>query len=177
MPFTVSSQHRAGPDRKRRKRPQTRNRRVNAYQRDTMTQLAAVAHSDSTAAPKQEARRMHVADRTARRWSTHGPPQVRQIALYLHDHPAPHRIIAHLRAMAESDIRERTKDELIREYRDLLVTECDVEAEDRKGTVSGTSWLDIAAQSERDAAVDLRKAAIEREFAARRIGRDEVLHG
>lgn len=148
---------------------------MQGHRMDAARHGMAAAHSDHTT-PKREALRMGNSVRTQRRWSTEGPPQLRQIALYLEGHPNPHRILAHVRTMADAQIRALSNADLIADYRLLLVEECDVEAADRRGFLVG-SWLDVAAESERDAAVDIRKAAIEREFAVRRITRAEVLNG
>lgn len=150
---------------------------MNARERDTMSTMVARAHAEAVRVPKREAMRMGISARSARRWCSEGPPHVRQMALYLDGHPNPHRILANLRAMAEADVQQMTKADLIAEYRRLLGEECEVEAVDRRGTMFGTSWVDTAAESERDAAIDLRKAAIERQFEARRITREEVRNG
>lgn len=150
---------------------------MKAYRKDVREALDGMAHADATETPKKEARRMGVTARTTRRWTHKGPPQVRQMAMYLEDHPNPHRILAHLRAMAESQLRAMTNAELIAEYWRLLLDECEAEARDRACHIGQDSWLDCAATSERDGAVDIRKAAIEREFAARRITRQEVRCG
>lgn len=151
--------------------------RMKHYRDDVRVALDARAHAESTDSPKKEALRMGTCNRTGRRWAKQGPPQVRQMSLYLANHPNPHRMIAHMQMMAESDVRSMTKAALIAEYRALLLRECDVEAQDRAGAVGTMSWLDAAAASEADAAVDIRKAAIEKEFAARRMSRAEVCHG
>lgn len=142
--------------------------------RDVERHGHAAAHADSCR-PKREAHRLGTSARTQRRWATEGPPQLRQLSLYLDGHPAPHRILAHVRAMAELDIRDTPTADLIAEYRDLLLKECEVEAKDRRTVLARDAWLDVAAASERNAAVDVRKAAIVREFAARRIRHEEVL--
>lgn len=150
---------------------------MNAYEHDALVAGAATAHADAVPVPKREARRLGKSPRTVRRWNHDGPPHLRQMALYLHGHPNPHRIIASLRAAANADLEAMTTAQLKAEYRRLLVEECTVEAEDRRGTLDGTKWLDVAAESERDAAVDLRKAAIERIFAGRKVRMEEVRHG
>lgn len=156
---------------------QTRNETMNGYRMDAMQHGVARAHADAVRVPKKEAQRMDKSVRTTRRWAVEGPPQLRQLALYLEDHPGPHRILASVSAMADRKVRSMTDADLIHEYRLLLVQECEVEAADRAGSFNGASWLDVAAESERDAAVDLKKAAIEREFAVRRITREAVFHG
>ena len=150
---------------------------MNAYEHDALVEGAARAHADAVRVPKREALRLGKSPRTIRRWSHDGPPHVVQTAMYLHGHPKPFRILANLRAVANADLEAMSTPALISEYRRLLVEECSVEAEDREGTLIGTKWLDVAAQSERDAAVDLRKAAIEKIFAGRRVSMEEVRHG
>ncbi len=68
--------------------------------------------------------------------------------------------------------------DLIERYHELLQHEPTVEAHDRIMDVSrGRSWLERAAASERDSAIDAEKAACEREFASRGITEREVLGG
>lgn len=144
---------------------------------DAFTHGMGRAHQDAEPVPKKAARRLGVSARTARRYPHDGPPQLRQMAFYMDDHPNGHRILANLKAMADRKVRDMSTPDLIHEYRLTLLEECGVEAEDRAGCFNEASWLDVAAESERDAAVDLKKAAIEREFAVRGVTREEVRHG
>ncbi|MEK9505190.1 hypothetical protein [Gaopeijia maritima] len=144
---------------------------------DLKREGSARAHSDGVRVPKKEALRMHVAPRTARRWNHEGPPQLTQLAVYMDGHPSPHRIAAHVMALAEDDVARMTKDELIMEYRRIIVGECELEAADRRALVEQCPWLDIAAQAERNAASDARKAAIARQFELRGIPWTVAHHG
>lgn len=144
---------------------------------DTIREGSARAHRDAVATPKKEALRMDVSERTARRWCQDGPPQLTKLAVYMTGHPDGHRIAAHVLALADDDVARMTKDELILEYRRLLVEECALEADDRRSLVEHSSWMDIAARSERNSASDARKAAIVRQFALRRIPWTVAHHG
>ena len=150
---------------------------MNAYERDALMAGAATAHADAVPVPKKEARRLGKSARTIRRHNHEGPPHMRQMSLYLHGHPNPHRIIANLQAVADADLEAMSTDSLISEYRRLLVEECSVEADDRRGTLDGTSLLELAAMAERDVATNTRKAAILRILAGRRVSVEELRHG
>lgn len=149
---------------------------MNARRRDTLIKGAARAHADAVKVAKREAMRMGVTPRTTRRWSVSGPPQVKQMTFYLAEHEDPHRIAAHVCTLADATLAKLTDAALIEEYWRLLREECPAEAADRLGTLFGKSWDDMAAESEREGAIDIRKAAIERLFASRGITTEEVRH-
>lgn len=141
--------------------------------------LAAMAHGDSYPNPKKAASRNGVTARTARRWrspkESKGSPQD-LYHLYLAQSENPWRLVAANQSMAaQQTVRRWPKAQLIARYRELLVEDKRTEAVDTANALErGVSWLSRAVDSERDAANDILKAAIEREFAVRGVSEEEV---
>ena len=156
---------------------------MNPRGRDVIAMSAGLAHADAelghTAA--DVARRYSSAGRkTARRTASEftrvGTPELRDLTTYLLVVSDPYRIEAHVRVTIKQRVFAQFSDaELIERYHELLQYEPQVEADDRALDVSqGVSWLDRAAASERDSAIDAEKAACEREFERRRITEEDV---
>jgi hypothetical protein len=144
--------------------------------RDVAHEMAARAHADAEPNAKKAARRNGNSERTEYRWRVEGPPPVRNCQLFLYRSADPFRHMATLMAAAHRrDIDDLSRAELIAAYHDVLEREKAAEAHDTRGDLDrSASWLDKAMASEQDAALDLRKAAIERRFAELRITREEV---
>ena len=154
--------------------------RPNQIETDIVRQtMAALAHGDAYQNPKRAAAAMGVTTRTARRWRSpyeaKGSPQCKY-AKYLRHSSDPFRLVASNYAEAvQSTTRKWSKSKLITEYREALKRDKHHEAQDTANALSrGVRWLDRAADSERDVADDLLKAACEREFAVRGISEEEV---
>ncbi len=149
--------------------------------RDVLAQSAAQAHADAEhrTTDQEAADRFGTSRRSHARWRGEGPPELRQMTAYLLVCSDPFRVEAHLRATVKMRALSKLSDrDLIERYHELLQHEPTVEAHDRIMDVSrGRSWLERAAASERDSAIDAEKAACEREFASRGITEREVLGG
>ena len=152
----------------------------NTLQTDIVSQtLAALAHGDAYPNPKRVAAAMGVTTRTARRWRSpyeaKGSPQDKY-AKYLRHSSDPFRLVASNYAQAvQSTVRKWSKSKLIVEYNAALKRDKHHEAVDTCNSLNrGIRWLDRAADSERDVADDLLKAACEREFAVRGMTEEEV---
>jgi hypothetical protein len=165
---------------------QGRTAKADPRGRDVLTAVVGMAHADAergrTAA--DVARRYtrsgrKTSRRAASEWTRVGTPEHREFTAYLLVVSEPYRIEASVRATIKQRAISKLSDaELIDRYRDLLALEPRVEADDRvMGVTRGASWLDRAAASERDAAIDAEKAACEREFAARGITEGQVYGG
>ena len=133
------------------------------------------AHADVYKSDKKCAQVLGISRMSANRYKRTGGP-LNFFAKYLDNAPDQFRIRAHIESrMIHKRIKVLSKAELIALYHDTLQHECDLENHDRKlDVLIGASWEDKATASERDAATNLRKAAIEREFAARGITEKEV---
>lgn len=144
--------------------------------------VSALAHGDAYCTPKKAARRNGVTPRTARRWrSPHeakGSPQD-GYTKYLENADEPWRLVAMNQVTATHlTVRRWRKEKLIAKYRELLAEGPHIEAADASnGVKRGVSWLERASATERDAAHEILKAAIEREFEIRRIAEAEVFDG
>lgn len=146
--------------------------------RDVLAMGAALAHADAERGMKdrEAMQRYGTSRRSHSRWRTEGPPPVRDVAGYLLACSDPYRVEAYLRSVIKMRALSRLSDaDLILRYHELLAHEPRVEAEDRIDDVTrGVCWLQRAAVSERDSAIDAEKAACEREFAARGLSESDV---
>lgn len=146
--------------------------------RDFLAAAAAMAHADAERGKKdrEAMRRYGTSRRSHSRWRTEGPPALRDAGAYLLACSDPFRADAFLRATDKMRVLARLSDAaLIERYHELLRYEPQVEANDRVLDVSrGVSWMDRAAASERDAAIEAEKAACAREFARRGLTEAEV---
>lgn len=154
--------------------------------RDILTMAAGMAHADAERGrtASEVARRYSTAGRpTSRRaaseWRRVGLPEHREFTAYLLVCSDPFRIEASVRVtVKQRAIGKLTTPELIARYHELLAHEPRVEADDRVLSVSrGRRWVERAAASERDSAIDAERAACEREFAARGVTEDDVFGG
>ena len=147
---------------------QRRRRRV-------MTRSSGHAHADTYPSDKKCALVLGIHRATANRYKKNGGP-LHAFADYLEAAPDQFRIRAHLESrMIQERIKALSKADLIALYHRTLQHEGDVENDDRKLDVRpGAEWEDRATASERDATTNLRKAAIEREFAVRGMTEAEV---
>lgn len=134
--------------------------------------LAAKAHEDADGCPK----RSIASARSARRWRQEGKGSpCDSFGQYLMGVDDPFRVLANVRAVALASIETLSRAETITEYRKVVASEKAREAENTVLDLTrGASWLDRAAASERDAGVDLRKAALERRLAQLRVTDAEV---
>lgn len=146
------------------------------YRRDAMDRLAGYAHEDAEPDDAESGKRHDRSRRTAHHWRKNGPPPVREFQSYMFNSPDPYRLVAQVKTMAKAQaLKDKTDDELIASYHDLLPSEKERESDDTKLDLCRRScWLDKARASERDAALDEEKAAHEFEFAARRISYEQV---
>lgn len=143
---------------------------------DVVRRTSAASHADQPGPDKKKAGRWGTSRRTQNRWKHDGPPQIRDAQLYLLNSPNPHRALATLKvAQKQAHMRTLLKADLIARYREVVQMDKHGEAEDTNHDLcSETPWLDRALSSERDAALDAEKAAIEREFAVRGVSLEEV---
>lgn len=146
--------------------------------RDILAMGAARAHADAESGRTdiEAAHRFSTSRRSHSRWRTEGPPQVRGAAEYLLASSDHFRIDAFFRATAKMRaLSKLSNEQLIERYHELLRFEPQVEAADRVLDVTrGVHWLDRAAASERDSAIEAEKAACAREFARRGISEAQV---
>lgn len=147
--------------------------------RDIAFALAAFAQSDAEPTAKRAARRHETSERTVQRWAVEGPPAMRNAALFLSRATNAVRHAASLlTAACRSDLARLSQPQLTALYHEVLAAEKAAEAVDTCGDMRrGGSWLDRARATEADAALDLRKAAIERRFAELRMTDAEVWGG
>ncbi len=145
---------------------------------DVMKAASGQAHADTYPSDKKCAIALKTTRETANRWKRNGGP-VESFALYMENAPDRFRAQAHIISRRiQEDLERLTNAELIAEYHKTIKAEPHVEAEDRTLDVTpGIAWLDRAAASERDSAIDARKAAIERLFAVRRLTEQQVNEG
>lgn len=143
--------------------------------------MAADAHSRGHPRPKRYAALMgYTTVRTAQKHRspeyTEGSPMHRalQATMAADD---PWIMAAHLMIAAERmSVKERTKEELIARYRELLAEDARHEGLDNALKVCReTTWEERAIVSARDMAHDMEKAAIEQEFAVRGVPLSEVM--
>lgn len=138
--------------------------------RDIAFALAAFAQADAEPVAKRAARRHATSERTVQRWAVEGPPAMRNAALFLSRAADAIRHAASLlTAACRSDLARRSRAELVVLYHEVLAAEKAAEAVDTCGDLRRGGWLERARATEADAALDLRKAAIERRFAELRI--------
>lgn len=151
---------------------------MNPRQRDAIHRGAALAHADSESGTvdREAALRYGTSRRSHARWRESGPPALREFTAYLLVSTDAWRVEAHVRSITKQRALARLSDpDLVARYHDLLAHEPRVEADDRVLDVSrGVCWMERAAASERDSAIDAEKAACEREFAARGLTEDDV---
>jgi hypothetical protein len=149
---------------------------MNAYTDDVIRRTAAEAHADQPGGDKRLAGRYAKSRRTMARWRDKGPPEMRAAQTYLLNCPNPYRAWATLSVTRmQARLRDKPTSELIKEYHAVLAEDKAGEAEDTQHDLCRrTGWLDKSLSSERDAAVDTRKAALERIFAERRVTAEEV---
>lgn len=147
--------------------------------RDIAFALAAFAQADAEPVAKRAARRHQTSERTVQRWAVEGPPAMRNAALFLsRAADAVRHAASLLTAACRSDLGRRSRAELVTLYHDVLAAEKAAEAIDTCGDLRrGGCWLERARATEADAALDLRKAAIERRFAELRLTDAEVWGG
>lgn len=149
---------------------------MNARTRDVLKAAAARAHADAEPDDRKAVARHGKSRRTWARARAEGPVEVRAAQAYLWESPHPWRIAAELTATAKHRTVERlSRAELIERYRDLLEADAIGEGEDNALRVRrSVDWMDRAAASERDAAIDMEKAACERRFAVLGVTEPEV---
>lgn len=148
--------------------------------KDVVRETSAQAHADQPGSDRKHAeagRWARRSRRTLNRYGNEGPPQLRDAQLYLMDCPNPFRPMATLVAsQKQNHMKTLTTEELKARYREVVRKDKEGEAADTNHDICReTPWLDRALSSERDAALDSEKAAIEREFAARNVPIEEVL--
>ncbi len=143
--------------------------------RAVMERSSGRAHADVYQNDKKCALVLGISRMSANRYKRTGGP-LNFFAKYLDNAPDQFRIRAHLESrMIHKKIKVLNNAELITLYHRTLQHEGDVENDDRKlDVLPGADWEDRATASERDAATNLRKAAIEREFAVRGMSESEV---
>ena len=161
-------------------------RKLSPIRVDARVALNAIAHDDAhrvngrRVSAKKVAAANGVTDRTARRWrdpeDAKGSLQDRY-SIYLTSAQHPARLVARNDVEAfQQTVQEWPKDRLIAEYRAALIRDKQNEARDTTNSFAQErSWLERAADSERDAEDDVLKAACEIEFHARGIPVSEVL--
>ena len=148
---------------------------LKARRRRIMARSSGHAHADTYPSDKKCALALGIHRTSANRWNRDGGT-LNAFAKYLDHAPDRFRIQAHLASrMIQQDIKDLSKADLIDLYHRTITTEPQVEADDRMLDMSlGACWLNRARASERDSAINAKKAAIEREFAARGITESEV---
>ena len=143
--------------------------------RRVMAQSSGHAHADIYKSDSKCALVLGIHRATANRYKKDGG-RLRELADYVENAPDPFRIKAHLESwMIQKKIKDLSNTDLFALYHKTLMTEPGVEGDDRTLDMTpGACWLNRARASERDSAINAKKAAIEREFAARGITESEV---
>lgn len=150
--------------------------KLDPRRRDGLHLAAAAAHADVDPDDRLAAERR---GGTRRKWTyarAQGPRAVREFQNYLLHTPEPFRLEAHIKSLVKQmTIRKLSREDLIERFHELRAREKELEGGDNGNDVrTGLSWLDRAAQKERDAAVEEELAAVMREFAARGITEADV---
>ena len=140
-----------------------------------MARSSGHAHADIYPSDSKCALALGIHRATANRYRKNGG-RLQELADYVTNAPDTFRIMAHLESW---NIQKRIKNlptpDLTKRYHEVLQEERDAENDDSKlDVLLGSSWLDRARASERDAAINLEKSGIEREFAARGVTEAEV---
>lgn len=144
---------------------------MDAYTRDVVRETSAASHRDQPGTDKQHARRYSTSRRTQARHRESGPPALRAAQEYILASPDPLRAFATIKATEiHARLARMSTAELMERYREVVRADKEGEAQDTvHDCCQVTPWLERAISSERDAAHDLEKAALERIFAARRV--------
>lgn len=150
--------------------------KLDPRRRDVLHLAAGAAHADVDPDDRVAAQRR---GGTRRKWTyarAQGPRALRDFQTYLLESPEPFRLEAHIKSLVKQmAIRKLSRADLIARFHELRGREKQLEGADNGNDVrAGLSWLDRAAQKERDAAVEEELAAVMREFAARGITEAEV---
>ena len=142
-----------------------------------MAVSAGHAHADIYPSDREFAELLCVSQMTANRYTNgHQSGLLNRFAEYYQHANDRFRINAVLESWAiQKRIKCLSNTDLIALYHKTLMTEPGVEGDDRTLDMTpGACWLNRARASERDSAINAKKAAIEREFAARGITESEV---
>ena len=158
-----------------------------AYRRTTMhwktrsvlEDQASRACADAETGDKRAAARYGVSRRTVNRWRHEGPLPLRAMQGFLFAATDPMRYATELMVTAEHrqiEVLDRTG--LIAYYRELLAEDSAVEGEDNAHRIRrSVDWLARAEVSQKDATIDVKKAACERRFAVLGVTEAEVFGG
>lgn len=144
-----------------------------------MDTVAAHGHEDAEEGDKDAADRHGIARRTACDWRTKGPPPVRHFQTYLWNSPTPYRLLAQVKVVAKArtmdELETKGAEGLIERYHEIRRLEKMAAAEESLAESDPKeTWLNRCRASTRVAALNEEKAAIEFQFAERRISWDEV---
>lgn len=150
-----------------------------SYERDMQVSMAAAAHRKAHPRTKRTAALMGVTDRSVQRWKKRADAKGSPVERYnaaLEAAEDPYIMLAHSQVAVErKKLKARSTADLITDYLQLLTE--DVLHEGRDNALKlcrATSWEERAQVSAEDAAIEIRKAAIEQEFMVRRVPLSEV---
>ena len=143
--------------------------------REIKARSSGYAHRDTYPSTSKCAHLLSIHRTTANRYKKNGG-RLHELANYVTNAPDRFRLLAHLQSMAiQDEIKDLLDHELIALYHRTVTAEPQIESDDRTLDMSvGACWLKRAQASERDSAINAKKAAIEREFAEREITESEV---
>ena len=149
---------------------------MNPLSADVLKSLSGIAHADAEPSAKQAALRYATGLRTQYHHREEGSPEMRNAQLFLFRSAFPARYAASLMTLAQRlELEGRTEAEIIELYHTTLREEKERELIDTTTDLCRTtSWLQKAADTERDLAHDARKAAIERWFAENHVPASRV---
>lgn len=143
---------------------------------DAMHRSSAHAHKEAYPDDRECSEANDVHRTTPHRWSTSGRGSpLSRFAKYFDAAPDQFRLLAHLETRSiQKTVRKLLTPDLVALFHRVVQEDADDECAERKLEVLGEDWLDLARAIEKDASSDLRKAACVREFAVRRLTREEV---
>ena len=146
---------------------------------DVLRRMAGLACEDAESNDKRAAGRYKVSRRTVNRWRHEGPLPIRAAQGFLFAAADPMRYATELMVTAEHrQIEALGRADLIAYYRELLAEDSAVEGEDNAHRIRrSVDWLARAEVSQKDATIDVKKAACERRFAVLGVTEAEVFGG
>lgn len=151
---------------------------MSARREDALATGAGLAFADLWASGSDASRAMGVHRSTPCRWSQGDKSNPVYIAvkrlLAGPDNTLPRILSFFKAAIKQRCVENLSTADLIERYKDVRVMEKRLELADTLADMEQLGWAHMASASEKDAALDEEKAAIEREFQARGVKMQEV---